>query len=82
MKKIKIGNHLFTHNSSPFIVAEVGINHNGDLEKACEMIKVAKDVGCNSVKFQTFKASELIEDRELTYTYKSQGKEVTESKLD
>ncbi len=82
MKKIQIGNHFFTHNSPPFIVAEVGINHNGDLEKAYEMINIAKDVGCNSVKFQTFKASELIEDPNLTYTYKSQGKEVTESMLD
>jgi N,N'-diacetyllegionaminate synthase len=82
MKKIQIGNHCFTQNPSPFIVAEVGINHNGDLEKAFEMIKVAKDAGCNSVKFQTFKVNELIEDPNLTYTYKSQGKEVTESMLD
>ena len=34
------------------IVAEIGINHNGSLETALEMIKVAKDAGCDYVKFQ------------------------------
>ena len=35
-----------------FIVAEIGINHNGDIEIAKELIKVAKESGCNAVKFQ------------------------------
>lgn len=35
-----------------FIIAEIGINHNGDLGIAKEMINVAKDAGCNAVKFQ------------------------------
>jgi N-acetylneuraminate synthase len=36
----------------PFIIAEIGINHNGDVNIAKELIKVAKDAGCNAVKFQ------------------------------
>src|SRR5260370_24629411 len=35
-----------------FIMAEIGINHNGDLNIAKELITVAKDAGCDAVKFQ------------------------------
>jgi len=35
-----------------FIVAEIGINHNGDVELAKKMIDVAKNAGCDAVKFQ------------------------------
>ena len=35
-----------------FVVAEIGINHNGDVELAKKMIDVAKNVGCDAVKFQ------------------------------
>lgn len=36
----------------PYIIAECGINHNGDIELAKRMISVAKDIGCDAVKFQ------------------------------
>ena len=35
-----------------FIIAEIGINHNGDLEQARTLMKIAKDSGCDAVKFQ------------------------------
>src|SRR5438132_14416194 len=35
-----------------FIIAEIGINHNGDINIAKELIKVAQDAGCDAVKFQ------------------------------
>ena len=35
-----------------FIIAEIGINHNGDIEIAKKLIEVAKNAGCNAVKFQ------------------------------
>src|SRR5690242_11579901 len=35
-----------------FIIAEIGINHNGDLEIAKQLIDMAKEVGCDAVKFQ------------------------------
>ena len=65
-----------------FIIAEIGINHNGNLELAKKMIREAKKSGCNAVKFQTFKAEEFITDKSLTYTYNSQGKEITEPQID
>jgi len=67
---------------SLFIIAEVGINHNGDLKTAKKMIDEAKKAGVNCVKFQTFRAEEFVSDSKQTYTYQSQGKEVTESMLE
>jgi len=79
MNTIKIENFDIGTNSSPFVVGEAGINHNGEISKALEMIEVAKKTGLNAIKFQTFKASEFIVDTTQTYTYKSQGKKITES---
>ena len=35
-----------------FIIAEIGINHNGDLDLAKNLMKLAKEAGCDAVKFQ------------------------------
>lgn len=44
---------------SVFIIAEAGVNHNGDLQKAVEMVDLAAAAGADAVKFQTFKAEKL-----------------------
>ncbi len=41
-----------TYTDVPFIIAEIGINHNGSLEIAKQLIDMAADCGCNAVKFQ------------------------------
>ena len=69
MTKIKINEKYVGHECPPFIMAEVGINHNGEIEKALEMIHLAKECGADAVKFQTFKAEEFISDPTKTYTY-------------
>jgi sialic acid synthase SpsE len=69
-------------NNNTYIIAEVGINHNGDINIAKDMILSAKECGADCVKFQTFKADQFISDPKQTYTYKSQGKEVTESMIE
>ena len=43
-----------------FIIAEAGVNHNGDFEKAKRLIEVAAEAGADVVKFQTFKAEKLV----------------------
>lgn len=42
------------------LIAEIGVNHNGDMELAKEMIIAAKEAGADAVKFQTFKAETLV----------------------
>lgn len=64
-----------------FIVAEAGVNHNGDLKLARKMIDAVKDSGADCIKFQTFRAEEFVANKNLTYTYKSQGKKITEPQL-
>lgn len=42
------------------VIAEAGVNHNGDLNKALELIDVAAEAGADYVKFQTFKAEKIV----------------------
>ena len=42
------------------IIAEAGVNHNGDIEIAKKLIDVASEAGADYVKFQTFKADKLV----------------------
>lgn len=46
--------------TSVFIIAEAGVNHNGSLDLARQLIDVAADAGADAVKFQTFKAQNLV----------------------
>ena len=68
MTKIKLDDHLIGHDCQPFIIAEAGINHNGEIENALKMIDVAKDAGAAAIKFQTFEASGIVVDASLTFT--------------
>ncbi len=52
MRKVKVGNKLIGDGCPVFIVSEIGINHNGDLEIAKKLIDVAVFSGCDAVKFQ------------------------------
>ena len=45
---------------SVFIIAEAGVNHNGSIDIAKKLIDVASDAGADAVKFQTFKAKDLV----------------------
>ena len=52
MAKIKIGNKLIGEDCPPFVIAEIGINHEGDFQKAVKMVEDAKASGAECVKFQ------------------------------
>lgn len=80
-RSFQIAGRKIGHDESPYCIAEVGINHNGDLALAKRMIEAAKSAGADAVKFQTFKAEEFCGDANQTFTYQSQGKTVTESML-
>lgn len=57
---MKIGKIPIGPLHSPFFIAEAGVNHNGDLDMAKELIDVAVDTGADAVKFQTFSADRLV----------------------
>jgi len=60
MTKIKIANKLIGEGESCFVVAEAGINHNGDIKLAKRLVDVAVDARADAVKFQTFKTEKFI----------------------
>lgn len=64
-----------------FVIAEVGINHNGDEALAHRMIDTIADAGADCVKFQTFSADEFMNGPDQEFEYTSQGKVVRESML-
>ncbi|QTL97714.1 polyhydroxyalkanoate biosynthesis repressor PhaR [Iocasia frigidifontis] len=66
MNKLRIGNRIIGDGYKPFIIAEIGINHEGDFSKAKTMIKDAYESGAECVKFQMH----IIED-EMTKSAKN-----------
>ena len=69
------------NNGKCLLIAEIGINHNGDMHLAEEMIRAAAKAGADAVKFQNYRTEDFLSDDSLTYTYRSQGIEVTESQF-
>ena len=59
MNSIKLGNKIIDDNSLYFI-ADIGANHNGSLEKAIELIHLAKESGADAAKFQNFQADKIV----------------------
>ena len=70
------------HGQPVFIIAEIGVNHNGDLQLAKDMVAAAAACGADCVKFQTFRADEFMADKKLIYEYESAGQRVRESMYD
>jgi N,N'-diacetyllegionaminate synthase len=58
--KISIDGHKIGPGYPIFIIAEIGVNHNGDIELAKKMISKAAECGADCVKFQTFKAEDVV----------------------
>ncbi len=57
---MKINQKIIDQNSPIFLIAEAGVNHNGQLEIAKKMIDVAKEVNVDAIKFQTFITEKLL----------------------
>ncbi len=80
MKTINIGIFKVNPGMRPLVIAEAGINHNGDIDIAKEMVKAAKNAGADIIKFQTHIAdAEMLPDKSLG---SDAGSHVTRSLFD
>jgi N-acetylneuraminate synthase/N,N'-diacetyllegionaminate synthase len=60
MAQIEIGGHIVGPGHRCFVIAEAGVNHNGDLDLGRALVRAAADAGADAVKFQTFSAERLV----------------------
>lgn len=65
-----------------FIIAEAGVNHNGDIDLARRLVRVAADAGADAVKFQTFKAERVASASAPKAAYQQRTTAEGESQLD
>jgi N,N'-diacetyllegionaminate synthase len=66
-----------------FIIAEAGVNHNGSLDRAKDMVKVAAKAGVDAIKFQTFRAETLVTKDAIKadYQIKASGQSETQFEM-
>lgn len=65
-----------------FIIAEAGVNHNGDMKIAKKLIDVACDVQADAIKFQTFKADNIVTKQAKKANYQQETTDKKETQLD
>src|SRR3989338_11058889 len=68
--------------NSLYIIAEAGVNHNGNSELAFQLVDVAVDAGADAVKFQTFKAENLVTKKAKKATYQMKTTAAEESQYE
>jgi len=59
MPEIRLGSTMVAESTPPYIIAEIGVNHEGSLATAKELIDLAKEGGASCAKFQTYKADKI-----------------------
>ena len=78
MNKIKLTDDRWVGDDEPpFIIAEIGNNQNGDLEKAFELMKIAKELEVDAVKFQTFQTKTFVAPTQKERFQRMRGFELT-----
>jgi len=79
---IKIQEYNIGLESPVFIIAEAGVNHNGDIKIAKQLIRKAKECGADCIKFQTFKAERVVTEKAPKAKYQLGTTDPAESQLD
>jgi N,N'-diacetyllegionaminate synthase len=76
-RKIRIAGRVVGEQAPCFIIAEAGVNHNGDINLAKRLVDVAMQAGADAVKFQTFKAENVVTKtaKKAEYQKKTTGAE-------
>ena len=82
MKRVKIAGKLIGEGKPCFIIAEAGVNHNGDVSLAKNLIEVAKEAGADAVKFQTFRTGEVVTKNAAKAEYQKETTGVEESQFE
>jgi sialic acid synthase SpsE len=59
MKEVTLGSHTLRARGRPYIIAEIGVNHEGSLDQAIKLIDLAREGGADAAKFQTYKAARI-----------------------
>lgn len=59
MTALKLGSRTVQAGNPPYVIAEIGVNHEGRLELATKLIELAKEGGADAAKFQTYKAGRI-----------------------
>ena len=60
--EFKINNHTVGLNHPTYFIADIAANHDGDLERARQLIRLAKEAGADAAKFQHFQAPKIVSD--------------------
>ncbi|HEX7557189.1 MAG TPA: N-acetylneuraminate synthase family protein [Leptolinea sp.] len=71
--EIRIGNHVIGNNHPTYFIADIAANHDGSLDRAKMLIRLAKLAGADAAKFQNFQAPKIVSD----YGFKSMGGQVS-----
>lgn len=60
MRSLSIGTRTLSERQPCYVIAEIGVNHNGNLDLAFKLVDAAKEAGADAVKFQTFDPDQLV----------------------
>ena len=82
IQSVRIGRHSVGFGSPVFVIAEAGVNHNGDLDLARRLVIEAKEAGADCVKFQTFQAERVVTVDAPKAAYQLENTDAKESQLD
>lgn len=80
--KIRIADKIIGEGETCFIIAEAGVNHNGDMGLAIKLIDAAKECGADAVKFQSFTTENLVSDDSPKAEYQKQTTDPEESQYE
>lgn len=82
MLKIKIDDIIISEDARCFIIAEAGVNHNGDITLARKMIDTAKKSGADAIKFQTYISEEVVTKKATKAPYQKRTTSVNETQYE